>query len=253
MVSEWEIEIPRLSGGIKRKAYIYLPVGYFGSGERYPVMYMFDGHNLFSDGEAAFGKSWGLADYLDYTETPLIVAAVGCNPEGNGRLSEYSPADFDFNGERIIGKGKIYMDWLVREFKPFIDENYRTMRGRAHTAVGGSSMGGLMTLYALAEYGKYSSRGAALSPSLWINRRQTAQMIKNGKFAPDTVAFADCGSREFGGRRGQRGAFAELCSVLIKKGVNLTSRVVPGGTHCEASWQKEIPYFMNALGFLPKN
>ena len=86
MVYDWEIEIPPLTGGRKRKAYIYLPDGYDGVEDRYPVMYMFDGHNLFSDKEASYGKSWGLADYLDYTRTRLIIAAVECNQSGNGRL-----------------------------------------------------------------------------------------------------------------------------------------------------------------------
>ena len=75
MIDEWEIEIPSLSGDKKRKAYVYLPEDYEYSDRRYPVMYMFDGHNLFFDGEATFGKSWGLKDYLDRTNTPLIIAA----------------------------------------------------------------------------------------------------------------------------------------------------------------------------------
>ncbi len=167
MVYDWEIEIPPLTGGRKRKAYIYLPDGYDGVEDRYPVMYMFDGHNLFSDKEASYGKSWGLAEYLDGTRTRLIVAAAECNHEGNCRLSEYSPLDFTMRGEKIRGRGKQYMDWLVKTFKPYIDANYRTLPDREHTAIGGSSMGGLMTVYALSAYNKYFSRGAALSPSLW--------------------------------------------------------------------------------------
>ena len=77
MVKEWDITIPSLTGGRTRRAYVYLPVGYGEEeGRRYPVMYMFDGHNLFFDEEATFGKSWGLGEYLDYTNTKLIIAAV---------------------------------------------------------------------------------------------------------------------------------------------------------------------------------
>lgn len=249
MVKRWKIKIPALTGDKERTAYIYLPRGYQKEDLRYPVMYMFDGHNLFSDKEATFGKSWGLSDFLDKSGAKLIIAAVECNHEGNSRLSEYSPADFVFkNGEKIQGRGKKYMDWLVTEFKPYIDENFRTLPQRENTAIGGSSMGGLMTLYALIKYGKYFSKGAALSPSLWVNGGQTIEKLLNGaKFSQNTFIYMDYGSEEFLNHSDQRKAFAQTSAVLIDKGVNLTSRVVAGGTHSEASWQKQIPYFLKSL------
>lgn len=253
MIEKWNITIPQLTGERERKAYVYLPVGYGESERRYPVMYMFDGHNLFSDREATYGKSWGLADYLDYTETPLIIAAVECNTEGHGRLSEYSPANFVFpDGTKIRGKGKKYMNWLVREFKPYIDSHYATLPDRANTAIGGSSMGGLMTIYAMGYFGKYFSKGAALSPSLWVHSN-AIDFVKGGVYRKDTSIYMDYGSLEFSNHSGQRGAFAGVCSALIEEKVNLTARVIEGGTHCEASWQNQIPFFMNALGFLPEN
>lgn len=252
MILKWETTVFPLTKNKKRCAYVYLPVGYDESEKRYPVMYMFDGQNLFDDADATFGKSWGLKDYLDYTETPLIVAAVECNTAGNGRLSEYSPVNFTMNGEKITGRGKKYMEWLVGEFKPYIDENFRTLPQRETTAVGGSSMGGLMALYAVSSYNACFSKAAALSPSLWVCGG-TPEFAAKTKYRKNTVIYADCGSREFSNHSSQREIFADTCSVLLKKGVNLTSRVVPGGTHCEASWEKQIPFFMNALGFLPKN
>ncbi|MDE6000908.1 MAG: alpha/beta hydrolase [Clostridia bacterium] len=254
MVDSWEIEIPSLTGKRLRKAYIYLPVGYDESDRRYPVMYMFDGHNLFFDEEATYGKSWGLADYLDYTETPLIVAAVECNTVGNGRLSEYSPVDFTMHGgERIKGKGKKYMDWLTKTFKPFIDENFRTLPDRANTAIGGSSMGGLMTIYALSAYNRYFSRGAALSPSLWVEDGEIPAFVQKAKFGKNTVLYTDYGSKEFSNHGVQKQVFANTCAYLINKNVLLTSRIVPDGDHSEASWERQIPYFMAALGFNAEN
>lgn len=255
MVERWDVTIPALTGEKKRKAYVYLPVGYEQETvRRYPVLYMFDGHNLFDDEEATYGKSWGLSDYLDYTRTQIIVAAVECNTEGNRRLEEYSPVDFVLkDGTPLKGKGKKYMDWLVREFKPYIDENYPTLPDRANTAVGGSSMGGLMTMFALAKYNRIFSKGAALSPSLWVGSGSVLELIKNGRYAANTILYADYGSREFFNHSGQRELFAEACAALIEKKVLLTARVVPGGTHCEASWEKQIPFFMNALGFTPEN
>lgn len=250
MVVRSKVKLPALTGEKERTAYVYLPVGYDECGEtRYPVLYMFDGHNLFTDEEATFGKCWGMEDYLDRTHTPLIVAAVECNHEGNNRLSEYSPVTFSFHGQRVVGRGKKYMDWLVGEFKPFVDANYKTLPDRENTFIAGSSMGGLMTLYALAKYGKIFSRGAALSPSLWVQDGQVPDFIASANFKSGCVLFTDYGTKEFKNHSPQRKLFGQTFEVLCEKGVAVTARVVLGGTHSEASWEKEIPYFMSVLGF----
>ena len=250
MVDVWEVEIPTLTGNKKRRAYAYLPNDYELTETRYPVLYMFDGHNLFSDSEATYGKSWGLSEYLDKTHTPIIVAAVECNHEGNERLSEYSPVDFTFrNGEKIKGKGKKYMDWLVNTFKPYIDENLRTLPEREHTAIAGSSMGGLMTLFAVAKYNKYFSKGAALSPSLWAYGVNLVEFIEKSRFSKDTILYMDYGSKEFDRAGRAKDSFCQATGALVQKGVNLTARIVENGTHSEASWEKQIPLFMKVLNF----
>ena len=252
MIKEWEVVIPSLGGDKKRKVYVYLPVEYNSDSEvRYPVMYMFDGHNLFFDDKASFGKSWGLKDYLDNTKTPLIIASVECNREGNGRLSEYSPIDFIFKNEKKIKeRGGEYLNWLVKEFKPYIDKTFNTLSDREHTAIGGSSMGGLMTLYALAKYNAYFSRGAALSPSLWVYGK-IPDFVEKSRFGKNTILYTDYGSKEFKNHSAQRKIFSKTCARLTEKGVLITSRVVPDGVHSEASWEKSIPFFMNVLGFKP--
>lgn len=249
MVVRGKLTIPALSGDKERTYYVYLPRGYGESGKRYPVIYMFDGHNLFTDEEATYGKCWGLESYLDSHGTQVIVAAVECNHEGDMRLSEYSPVSFDFHGRHIVGRGKKYMDWLCGEFKPFIDGNFSTLCEREHTFIAGSSMGGLMTFYALAQYGDYFAGGAALSPSLWIGGRETPAFVINGKYRKDCVLFTDYGEREFSNHSQQRLRFGEAVKLLLGKGVAVTARVVPGGEHNEASWEREIPYFMAVLGF----
>lgn len=250
MLEIFDITIECLTGSKTRRAYVYLPTDYDGK-KRYPVLYMFDGHNLFSDSEATYGKSWGLKDFLDKNSTPLIVAAVECNHEGNERLSEYSPVDFTFKGKlNIVGKGKTYMDWLVGEFKPYIDENYRTLSDRQHTAIAGSSMGGLMTLFAVAKYNEYFSLGAALSPSLWAYGKNLTPFIKDCKMSNDTILYMDYGSKEFDKAGRAKKYFCTAATELIKKGVNLTSRIVAGGEHCEASWERQIPIFLKVLNLL---
>ena len=166
MIKKWSVSYPAVNGTEQRRVYVYLPTMYEADPDRrYPVLYMFDGQNVFFDEDATFGKSWGLANYLDYTDTPLIVAAVECNAgPNNERLVEYSPYRFDDKQYgHFDGKGKDTLNWLVHEFKPYIDANYRTQPDRAHTFIGGSSMGGLMSLYALLQYSDVFGRAAALS------------------------------------------------------------------------------------------
>ena len=92
MLYRWNITIAQLSGAQVRRAYLYLPRAYYEQPDRrFPVLYMFDGHNVFLDGDATFGTSWGMLDYLNHENPDLIVAAVSCNTVGNGRLIEYSP------------------------------------------------------------------------------------------------------------------------------------------------------------------
>ena len=87
MVYKWELQIPKLMPELKRRAYLYLPAYYDEQPDsRFPVMYMFDGHNVFFDEDATYGKSWGMAQYMDETQTPLIIASVECNTIGNNRL-----------------------------------------------------------------------------------------------------------------------------------------------------------------------
>lgn len=254
MVHTWDIAIPELTGEETRKAYIYLPASYDYSGDkRYPVLYMFDGHNVFFDSHATYGKSWGMMEYMDSTQTEMIIAAVECNHSPkNGRLEEYSPFSFrDSEFGFVKGRGKLTMDWMSGPFKAYIDEHYRTLGDREHTFIAGSSMGGLMSLYALLEYNSVYSRAAALSPSVALVLQPAERMIRNAKPAADTVLYMDYGELEMGRRDNIRRCFSRTAELLMMKRILLDCRVVPGGTHCEASWERQIPFFMNTLLYRP--
>ena len=264
MIEKWEVTIPELTGEEPRFAWIYLPESYeFEENRHYPVLYMFDGHNVFFDEESTYGKSWGMKEYMDFTETQLIIAAVECNHGAdNERLSEYSPFDFETrsfgkpkvgsNAKRrgrifIKGRGRQTMDWFCGSFKPYVDAAYRTIPDREHTFIAGSSMGGLMSLYAVLHYNEIFSRAAALSPSLWMNTEASREMIESSAPAPDTVIYMDYGEKEWHNRERLLRAFGSMCTRLQKKNILLTARMIPGGTHSEASWEKQIPIFMETL------
>ena len=250
MIKTWNITIPELTGDTERRAYAYLPDAIADDpSARCPVLYMFDGHNVFFDEHATYGKSWGMGDYLDAHEIPLIVAAVECNHSpGNGRLSEYSPFSFqDRQFGRVTGRGQTTMEWMVHRFKPFIDSHLPTLPDRAHTFIAGSSMGGLMSLYALMAYNHVFSRAAALSPSLWCAPDGMEQLIHRADIRRDTVLYMDYGSRELANHRRMLHQFSRTAKLLLDRGVLLNCRIVPGGEHCEASWERQIPFFLNTL------
>lgn len=250
MVKYWKTAIPELTGKEERNIYVYLPECYREDGEKpYPVMYMFDGHNVFFDSHATYGKCWGMKEYMDSTETEMIIVAVECNHSpDNGRLSEYSPYSFtDPEFGTVTGRGKITMDWMVGTLKREIDKRFHTVPDRSGSYIAGSSMGGLMSLYAVLKYNEVFRGAAALSPSLWAVFPEMEALAREAKLNDDTVIYMDYGSGELRGRRQMKRYFGGMTQILIERGIFLTSRIVPGGTHCEASWERQIPYFMNTL------
>lgn len=250
MVIKWELTIPKLSGDQPRRAYIYLPDSYDEDPQRrYPVMYMFDGHNVFFDEDATFGKSWGMNDYLQATGKQLIVVGVECNHQGNRRLVEYAPMTYTNSEHGVIrGKGSVMMNWMTGTLKPYIDQTYRTLPDRKNTILAGSSMGGLMALYGACAYNHIFQRAACLSPSLWIAPGKVLEMVARAHIRRDTCIYMDYGEQELFNHAASQESMIATAHMLLTKRVNLAFRIVPGGTHSEASWEQQIPIFMDCLG-----
>ena len=248
MIQTFDLTIPELSGGELRRAYVWLPDAYDGDPDaRFPVRYMFDGQNVFFDEDASFGTSWRMYDYLNAGQPDVIVAAVSCSQ--TGRMAEYSPFSHE-NGDagHVNARGRSTMEWLLGEFKPSIDAQYRTLPDRDNTLIAGSSMGGLMSLYAALDYNGAFSRAACLSPSLWVHPRKSLRMIERARIAPDTCIYFDYGTQEMGNHPKNTEVLCAACSALLHKGVDLTFRLVPGGTHSEESWAQRVPVMMKCLG-----
>ncbi len=250
MIKVTKIQIPSLPTKKPRRLYIYTPKDYGNSERRYPVLYMFDGHNLFYDSHATFGKSWGMKRYLEKSGLPLIVVGIECSHDGDRRLSEYAP--WDFSAPRygsFIGEGKKTMDWIVQELKPEIDRNWRTLPDREHTLIAGSSMGGLMTVYAILAYNEFFSKGAALSPTLWAGKKQFGLLIRARKLTKTTRLYMDYGTAEEA--PGQNAAalndMFRIAKQLTAAGAEVAVRTVHGAEHSEAAWEKRIPVFMEYL------
>lgn len=250
MVLKWRTLIPALTRKERRTVYVYLPDDAEWNGDaRYPVLYMFDGHNVFFDADATYGKCWGMKEFLDINHVPLIVVGVDCNHHpDNGRLSEYSPYSFsDPRFGTVNGRGKLYMDWLTGTLKPMIDARYPTLPDREHTWIAGSSMGGLMSLYAIAAYNRFFSRAAALSPSIWVNGKKLRKLLRTADLSSDTVIYMDYGAREMREHDGMSEEFAATVFTLMQRQALVNARIVPNGDHCEACWEEQIPFFMETL------
>ena len=248
MIKKFSITIPPLSGKEERVGYIYFPPTYDSNTEdRYPVMYMFDGQNIFFDEDATYKTSWGMSDYLSNNPLEMIIIAISCNPIGTNRLYEYTPFDFVYNNEEIKAKGKIYMNWLVNELKPQVDSQLRTLKDRKNTYICGASLGGLMSFYAATVYNRFFGKAICLSPSLWVNVDAVTKTINTSKMNEETSIYMDYGSKELDNHIENKEILMKATSLLIDKNISATLSIAHGGKHCEASWAKRVPYFIKWL------
>lgn len=242
-----------------RTLHIYLPRGYYQRADRYPVMYFFDGHNLFRNEDATYGKSWGLEKYLDNWGKDMIVVGMECSHHGNERLNEYSPYSFSYGSwGNVEGTGDVTMQWIVKEIKPMIDARYRTWPHREATGIAGSSMGGLMSMYAVAKYNDTFSKAACLSSAVRMCVKELKRDIAFSPMQLDTRVYISWGSEEAGGVKptpeedyltkiGR--CNRELETVFHGRGANTRIYCQRGGRHCEADWELQVGNFLNFLWF----
>ena len=104
-----------------------------------------------------------------------------------------------------------------------------------------------MSLYALLAYNHVVSRAAALSPSLWVAPSRVESLIRSSQVDPDTALYLDYGSEELNNHPQQLRLLGRAASLLTEKRIGLDFRIIPGGEHCEASWERQIPFFIHAL------
>jgi predicted alpha/beta superfamily hydrolase len=105
-----------------------------------------------------------------------------------------------------------------------------------------------MALYGVVCYNHVFRRAACLSSSVWVDADQVLQMIAGAKMKNDTCIYMDYGSVEIHNHKENASALIAVTQLLLTKRADLTFRIVPGGTHSEASWEKQIPIFMDCLG-----
>lgn len=228
-----------------RDVIAYLPPGYEEEPERtYPVLYLQDGQNLF-DGRTSFvkGRTWMVREHADETieageVEPLVI--VGIYNTGDRRLAEYT---HEYNWQMGGGEADKYGDLLTRELMPWIASQYRVRHDRESTGLGGSSLGGLVTLYLGLRYPHVFGKLGILSPSVWWNHKSILGYLN--EHAPQMWerprVWLDVGDRE--GQRTLRDV-EQLARRLKangwRPGESMHFEKVHGGTHDEASWAERV-------------
>lgn len=250
-VIEFTLPIEPLSSN-PRTIWVYLPANYETSNETYPVLYMFDGHNLFFEELSYAGTTWGMKDYLDTTGTKLIVVGQNCNHDGQERESEYCPfTPVKVKGwESTVKKGDITADWFVNTLKPYCEKHFRVSTKREDIGIGGSSMGGLMGDYMAAKYSDVIGNFACLSPATEFAPKRCLSFIKKQHIHPNTRIYRSFGSEELRGRRKEMKAIElllQISNAFIDKGCIVHTKLHVGEQHNEAAWAKLVPEFIPFL------
>ncbi|MFN7250334.1 MAG: alpha/beta hydrolase [Anaerobacillus sp.] len=240
----------------KRTVRVYLPNDYYENEDKaYPVLYMHDGQNLFRDEDAGYGVCWGIADYLDQSEIEVIVVGIDCNTEGFKRLDEYSPWKsttmskiFPMFSEEIGGEGQQYIDYIVNELKPMIDEKYRTKQ--AETAMAGSSMGGLISTYAACAYPTIFKKVASVSSAYWFNQEEIEHFIRESDLSSIEKFYMDIGTKEatetIDGERYVQSS-RDIYAILKDKVSDCQFEIIEDALHNEDAWRKRVPEIFRYL------
>ena len=228
-----------------REIIVYVPPGYEEQpGRAYPVLYMHDGQNLF-DGRTSFlpGRTWEVREHADAAilageVEPLVI--VGIYNGGDRRLAEYTP---ERDWQRGGGEADRYGLMLTRELMPWTAQRYRVRTERASTAIGGSSLGGLVTLYLGLKYAQHFGKLAALSPSVWWNHKNILRYLSERapQIREKPRIWLDVGEGE--GLRTLENAEqlnGKLMDCGWRSGDDLHFERVEGGTHDESSWATRV-------------
>ena len=234
-----------------RTIHMYLPDDYLHSYMLYPVLYMFDGHNLFNDEDATYGRSWRLQEELEKRKEKCIVVGIECSHNGNQRLNEYSPYPFyDEEFGSFEGWGQETMDFIIHELKPYIDAHFPTKKDRNHTWIAGSSCGGLMSLYAAIKYSFYFSKFLVISPYIYPMFADIVKDMRSSFIHPETNVYMSWGSKEEDNDTffvQETKCCTEIINLLQEKEVHTQMNVRLNGRHCEKSWQEEASDYLPFL------
>lgn len=228
--------IPQLNRS--RRIWLYLPPDYRDTNKDYPVIYMHDGQNLF-DASTSFAGEWQIDETLNqlFQNGDSGVIVVGIDNGGAARMNEYAPwvnAQYNAGGE-----GQLYMEFIVNTLKPYIDSNFRTKTERTHTALFGSSLGALVSLYGTLLFEDVFSKAGLFSPAYWFNpeiQDFASEHIKSHDFR----LYHLIGGQEGASVADQTQAMHNNLLDAGFESKELYIKTNPIGTHSESFWRTEF-------------
>lgn len=234
--SSFELKSSQLN--TTKKIWVYLPLGYEKSAKKYPVLYMHDAQNLF-DAKASYAGEWKIDETLDSLKANVIV--IGIEHGNEKRMDELTPFK---NEEYGGGKADAYLDFIVSTLKPHVDSSYRTKTSKKNTGIMGSSLGGLVSFYAVLRFPETFGKAGIFSPSFWFSE-EIYTFAKNAKKSKAKLYFL------VGDTEGDKedhiimvndmNRMIDLISENRCDCLNLTkSEVIKGGKHNEKMWSDQF-------------
>jgi len=236
------IYIPQLN--TKRRIWIYLPPNYDQPDTRFPVLYMHDGQNLFN-AATSFSGEWQVDEQLNtlFSTTQKSFIVIGIDNGGSERINELSPWLNDKYGG---GKGELYAEFIVSILKPAIDSSYKTLSDAQNTAIIGSSLGGLISMYMVCKYPDVFGKAGIFSPAFWINP-QIFEYVKNANLTANHRFYILAGGKESAFLYSE---VKKMNSLLLDNRTNVPLvlvKKVANGKHNETFWSK---HFIESVKYL---
>ena len=228
--------IPQLNRD--RTVRVYLPPGYANTDKHYPVLYMHDGQNLFDDATSYSGE-WRVDKSLNLMahkgELELIV--VGIDNGKQHRITELSAWDHATYGK---AEGELYLNFIVQQLMPHINQHYRTLQGREFTGIMGSSMGGLMSHFGVHRYPDVFGKAGILSPSYWY-ANPVFKFTQQHPLPKDTRLYFLMGGEEDKLMVDEMHIMVNQIVAAGHPTYNIFNKTVPGRGHSESFWAEEFP------------
>lgn len=233
-----------------RDILVYLPPSYHHSNRRYPVLYMQDGQNLF-DAATSYAGEWRVDETMEaLSHSGYEAIVVGIPNMGERRLDEYSPFRDPRHGG---GEGNRYVDFVADTLKQVIDADFRTESAATATGIMGSSMGGLISLYAFFHRPQVFGFAGVMSPSVWFANEALLRYMEDVPYQPGKI-YLDAGTREYAGFRADvlvhaasrqyYGRVRRMKRILVQKGYRPVYQLLhveeKEGRHEEAAWARRL-------------
>jgi predicted alpha/beta superfamily hydrolase len=228
-IQEFTIPVPQFS--TEKHIWVYLPAGYAENKNRYPVIYMHDGQNVFDEVDNP-KREWHIEEKLNDLHSEAIIIGI---EHGLHRIDEMTPYANDTHGG---GHADNYLDFIINNLKPYVDENYRTLTDAENTTIFGSSVGGLISFYAALKYPEVFGNAGVFSPSFWFSEE-----IYAFTESIDTITsrlYFMAGDRESNAMLPDLQHMEELLQQRVKHPSQIFKKVVHNGQHNEKLWRKEF-------------